>query len=204
MRRHPGVKHAGPVPPDQQVHRHPGPQLIAAACGLGLTALAANAVRQHLGDRVPFARWTVGETTMWVLALSSCVALFCSGSWLSWRLPTNRTGVCLTIAGFALAASIYGRYPPTRASPWAERLFPTIATAAIVVAVSRWPTGRMRQRSSKPFRLAVLVFVLVGIGSRFVFADWLPQDGPWWPAHFWDVPTWADAATSAVGRNVVA
>ena len=178
--------------------------VVVASVGLVLTALAADAVRRHLGDRVPYATWTIAESTMWGLAMFSSVTLVLSGPWLSWRLPTNRIGLCLTVAGFALAASIYGSYTPVPANPWAERLLPTVTIAAIAVAVSSWPTGRMPARWSKPFGFAVVAYLIIGLGGKFVFADLLPGERPWWPAHLWDLPTLADAATSAVGRNVVA
>ena len=60
-------------------------------------------------------------------------------------------------------------------SPWAERLLPTVSIAAIVVAVSSWPTGRMPEAMVEPFRLAVLAYVVVGVGSRFVFAGLAPR-----------------------------
>ena len=203
MRPTSAVKHSEQVLTSQHLRRHPAPQMVVVVLGLALTALAADAVRQHLGDRSPHSSWTIGESTMWALAFGSCVALVVSGAWLSWRLPTNRTGLCLTVAGFALAGSIYGSYTPVAASPWAELLLPTVAIAAIVVAVSRWPTGRMQKRWSNPFRLAVLAFLLIGIGAKFVFAEWVPFLGPWFGTGSWGLPTWAGADTSAVGRNVV-
>ena len=139
---------------------------------------------------------------MWALAFGSCVALVVSGAWLSWRLPTNRTGLCLTIAGFALAGSIYGSYTPVAASPWAELLLPTVAIAAIVVAVSRWPTGRMQKRWSSPFRLAVLAFLVDRSREQVRLRRVAPtRTLHGWRRASWDLPTWADADTSAVGQE---
>ncbi len=198
------VKQTELVPPSIHLRRNRAAVVSVASLGLVLTVLAADSVRRHLGDRFPYASWTIGESTMWALAMFSCVALVVSGPWLSWRLPTNRTGPCLTVAGFALAASIYGSYTPTPASPWAERLLPTVYVAATVIAVSGWPTGHMPARWSRPFGWAVATYVIVGIGSDFVFAEWLISELPWWPTHLWDLPALADAATSALGSNVVA
>jgi len=198
------VKQTERVPTTTHPRRNPAAIVTVASLGLVLTVLAATAVRRHLGERVPYATWTIGESTMWFLAGFSCVALVVAGPWLSWRLPTNRTGPCLTVAGFALAASIYGSYTPVPASPWAEQLLPTVYIAAVFIAVSSWPTGRMPARWSRPFGWAVAAYVIVGVGSKFVFAHSLPTDAPWWPTHLWGLPTLADAATSALGRNVVA
>lgn len=199
-----GVKQTEKVQSSPHPTQRAAVAVTVAALGLALTSLGANAVWRHLGDRVPYATWTIGEVTMWGLAMLSCVTLVLSGPWLSWRLPTNRTGLCLSVAGFALAASIWGSYSPTPASPWAERLLPTLSVAAIAVAVSSWPTGRMPARWSKPFGLAVLAYVVVGLGSRFLFADLLLHERPWWPEQLWELPTLTDPAASAVGRNVVA
>ena len=139
---------------------------------------------------------------MWALAAFSCAVLVVSGPWLSWRLPTNMTGVCLTVAGFALVASIYGSYTPSAVSPWAEQLLPTVYIAAIAVAVSSWPTGRMPARWSRPFRRVVVVFVIVGVGSKFVLPERLY--GPWWPAHDWELPALPVSGTTAIGVNVEA
>ena len=90
---------------------------------------------------------------MWALALFSCVdarRLRDRGS-LGGCRPTGP--VCVSpIAGVALAASIWGSYTPTPLSPWAERLLPTVTIAAIAVAVSSWPTGRMPARWSRAVR----------------------------------------------------
>ena len=47
------VKQSEQVLTSQHLRRHPAPQVVVAALGLALTALAADAVRQHLGDRSP-------------------------------------------------------------------------------------------------------------------------------------------------------
>jgi len=107
------VKQTGRVLTPSPPRRHPAwAAVTVASLGLLASAGAANAVLRHLGDRYPYATWTLAESTMWALALFSCAVLVVSGPWLSWRLPTNMTGVCLTIAGFALVASIYGSYTP--------------------------------------------------------------------------------------------
>src|SRR3954447_12624261 len=99
------VKQTGGVLTPSPPRRHAWAAVTVGSLGLLASAGAANAVREHLGDRSPYATWTLGESTMWVLALFSCAALVVSGPWLSWRLPTNMTGLCLTVAGLALVAA---------------------------------------------------------------------------------------------------
>ncbi len=53
MRRTSAVKHSEQVLTSQQLRRHPAPQVVVVVLGLALTALAADAVRHHLGDRSP-------------------------------------------------------------------------------------------------------------------------------------------------------
>ncbi len=205
MRRASRVKQTELVPTWTRLWRHPATAVAVSSLGLLLTVLAADAVRRtSWAIACPHSTWTIGESTMWALAAFSCVALVVSGPWLSWRLPTNRTGPCLTVAGFALAASIYGSYTPVPASPWAERLLPTVYIAAVVIAVTGWPTGHMPARWSRPFGWAVRR--LRGRRNR----ERVRLRRSCWRASCrggrccWDLPTLADAATSALGSNVVA
>ena len=171
-----------------------------------LTALAARAVRRHLGDRVPYATWTIGESTMWVLALVQLCGAASSPAPGSRGdcPPTGRACVSPSPASRSRRRSTAAtRRAP--ASPWAERLLPTVTIAAIVVAVSSWPTGRMPARWSKPFRLAVLAYVIVGVGSKFVFAGLAAAGSPLVAgAHVGRAHAGGRARRARSGRNVVA
>ena len=148
-----------------------------------LTALAATCrCARHLGDRVPYATWTIGESTMWVLALFSCVALVVSGPWLSWRLPTNRTGLCLTVAGFALAASIYGQLHADGGQ--------SVGRATPADGVPRGDRGRRVELAHGPDAGAMVEAVPAGggrvrhrRGGQQVRLRRTGSYGPWWPAH---------------------
>ncbi len=201
MSRKSGVKYVDPMLTMQGLRRRTAAPVVVASIGLLLTAAAGTAVRRHLSERQPNPSWTTGAATIWALAMFSCVALVISGSWLTWRLPTNRTGWCLTVAGVALTLSILATYTPGAASPWGEHLLPPVYLAAIAIAVSSWPTGRMPLRWSKPFRRAVLVYGVTAVVSKFVISE--SPYSPWWPAHNWMLPTLAGPATSALGRDVL-
>jgi signal transduction histidine kinase len=71
-------------------------------------------------------------------------------------------------AGGCFAGWILGTFTDVGVSPWLEHLLPWLCKAAIVVAVLRWPTGRLPARWARPFGLAVACYLAVGLASQFI------------------------------------
>jgi signal transduction histidine kinase len=173
-------------------------RLVAAtvATGVALTALAAYASLAWARTTWPNEALAPSDARIWWCAAVSGVTLALTARWLLLRLPTNPTGWWVAGAGVAMSGWIWGTFTWTTISPWLEHLLPPVAKAAIVVAVLRWPTGRLPARWTTTLERAVLCYVVV---------SWLPHfvGSPGYPAFLRGLPSRGDLVTHVLFFQVV-
>ena len=148
--------------------RRRGAVVAVALAGLGLAVGAACLLAQNGGTTLPYSGWSATARDLWWVAVLSAAGLSLVGPWLAWRLPTNPTGWWISASGAALAGWVIGVFSSGPASSWLQDVLPPFGKAALVVAVLRWPTGRLPARWERPLALALSAYVTLGVLAPFV------------------------------------
>jgi signal transduction histidine kinase len=158
------------------------PQIASWLVGIGFALVAlgwwlelANSTR-----RLPTGTWGLDDATLLVLTAASSVTALAGGGFLVSRLRGNPTGKWVIAGGVASAAATVGRYWPSPVGLWLEMAMPSIATASLVVAVLRWPTGRLEPRWAGVVSTAILAYVGVSLIQPFfaVVSPWPDVESP--------------------------
>jgi len=170
-----------------------------ASASVALTVAGVAATRAHFSERIPFAPWTGTQTVIWSIACVSSLVTALGGAWLVHRLPLNPTGWWVLATALAFSLWMLGGYWPGAFSPWAMQLLPIVFTVTMVIAVLKWPTGRLERRWAEPFTVAVVVYVVVGVTAELI--GYRPS---MWAAGDWRLPSHGDFLDGLLAAMVAA